>query len=203
MPPPSPLATAITNVPLVALTPEVDKEENSPALPDTTGEDDVKAKEEDGRPAATTSAVTDAASGSTETTTEASTFSEGSIATEATDGKATFSDKREDSDNATAEIETNAIGSDEDYDSDEAVGKEEAADMDQNIEIEESDEETNDVVMNPLDTAIAVASAEEIPDGSAPANKVTTMFQRLLNMNEQQSGKMVVHLAGEGMFLCV
>lgn len=90
-----------------------------------------------------------------------------------------------------------ASKADEEYDSDEAVGKEEAT-RDQNLD--EDDDSNDDVQINPYDGAVQVVdnSADEnaATDPAVPANKVTVMFQRLLNMNDQ-SGQMVIRVAGD------
>lgn len=67
---------------------------------------------------------------------------------------------------------------DSDTDSDEAVGKEEAAKIDQDLTDDEADE---------------VAAAEEEAPVSSTAEKVTEMFQRFLNISGQ-SGQLVVQV---------
>jgi hypothetical protein len=103
---------------------------------------------------------------------------------------------------AKEDLEDEKIGSsdlDEDYDSDEAVGKEEAV---REQGLDEDEEINDDVQMNPYDGAVHLvasdASGDPTPEVIVPASKVTVMLQRLLNMNENQSGQMVIRVAGEG-----
>jgi hypothetical protein len=103
---------------------------------------------------------------------------------------------------AKEEREDDKIGSsdsEEDYDSDEAVGKEEAA---REHGIDEDEESIDDVQINPYDGHLQVVASGEsgdpLPEVIVPASTVTVMLQRLLNMNENQSGQMAIRVAGEG-----
>lgn len=148
---------------------------------DTKGDDEKDSAEKASSSEST--AEEDSASASSESTAE----------TEATAESAST----EDSSTEQREEEAKAEGeAEKDYDSDEAVGKEEAA----RESLDEDDEDSNDdVQINPYDGAIQVLDAGENESAPVeiPANKVSVMFQRLLNMNENQSGQMVVQIAGE------
>ena len=76
------------------------------------------------------------------------------------------------------------------------MGKEEAAKIDQDLEDED---DGSDIQINPYG-GIADGNTSEA-DASNPANKVTEMFQRLLNMNEKESGQMIVQVAGDGAYI--
>jgi len=152
----------------------------------------------------------DAASDTSSNTAEESQNSEGSTASNADEAAdASPSDNvttKEDSSEEEREDgkSESSSESEKDYDSDEAVGKEEAAARDQDLD--DDDDDTNDVQINPYDGEIQVVEGNNDEnskaDPAAPTNKVTVMFQRLLNMNENQSGQMVIRVAGEGRLAC-
>lgn len=187
--------------------PETASEDGKEKTSDGTPESDEKSGEtfETGsKPEGDQVSSGDAAS---ESATEDETASDSSSNTASTHDEATFVAETP-SDDTTAkqepvkeEREDGKVASgesDDDYDSDEAVGKEEAV-RDQSLD---DDEDSNDdVQINPYDGAIQVvesSAAEEnaATDPANPPNKVTVMFQRLLNMNENQ-GQMVIRVAGE------
>lgn len=183
LPPPSPPPPPPTNIPLAeSTTPSaaVAREEGKDTVSSTKDVNDENKQTADG------------ASVASEITTEDSTASEDSTADTA-DNTAESKEEEANSDDSGEQ------NSKEDDDSDEAVGKEEAAKLDQDLE--EDDNNDNDVQINPYDGAGQEADAEvaePVAEADAP-NKVAVMFQRLLNMNETppESGQVVVQVAGD------
>lgn len=90
-------------------------------------------------------------------------------------------DTTSDQTEAPAAADTAADDDKKDDDSHEAVGKEEAAENDQNL-----DEENE----NDADDEIEVSNNAE----PSPAGKVTSIFQRFLNLSAQQSGQIAVNV---------
>lgn len=193
LPPPSPPPVS-TTVPLAGSAEVVpvesgNKEEESP-VEEATKDESTSAEEP---------VAADSSSTGSESSTERSTAFGDSAGAHAESNNTTPTEpKAEAEENASKESSTS--GPEEDYDSDEAVGKEDAVKSDQDFEDEEDD--NSDVQINPYDGAVgskAVENSSEA-DASNPANKVTEMFQRLLNMNEKESGQMVVQVAGAGAY---
>lgn len=194
-PPPPPVPSEPTPEPLCS-------EANKNISNGPEAEEKTEAKSEDNAKMTSTPQIAAASDSSAEAEGAASDFSD---TKDTTPGATTSDDTTSTEEAAQEQREEGKTGKDagqDDYDSDEAVGKEEAA-RDQNLDDDE-DDSNDDVQINPYDGAIQVLDSGEsenaATDPSVPANKVTVMFQRLLNMNENQSGQMVIRVAEDGTY---
>lgn len=193
LPPPSP-PPATTIVPLA------DSANTAPAVSDSNENSSpaVEAKENESKCAEEPVAVATSSSGN-EGLTEESTASGDSASAAIESDNPPPAELKED-DEGGASKEGGSSVSEKDYDSDEAVGKEEAAKTDQGLEDE--DDENIDVQINPYDGAVGGKAGGNVgqADATNHANKVTEMFQRLLNISEKESGQMVAQVAGDGTY---
>ena len=198
LPPPSPPA-ALAVVPLAESAEVVPGESDS-----KDGQSPIEEATKDESTPAEEPVAADSLSTGRKSSTEGSTASGDSAGTDTESNNPTPTEPKaevESEENTSKEGSTS--GPEKDYDSDEAVGKEDAAKIDQDLEDEEDD--ISDVQINPYGGAVGVKAGETSSeaDASNPANKVTEMFHRLLNMNEKESGQMVVQVAGDGAYTSV